>query len=91
MLDMHPNYLSRLLNQKTKHNFSAFINKHRVAHFKKIAGSPEKQHLTLLGLAFESGFNSKTIFNTCFKKETGMSPREYIKKYGPRNKVSSAS
>jgi AraC-like DNA-binding protein len=39
----------------------------------------KNRKLTIEGMAFESGFNSKTVFNTCFKKETGLTPSQYLK------------
>ena len=63
-----------------KMNFNEFINQYRVEAFKKISKDPSKAHITLIGLAFECGFNSKTVFNTYFKKETGMTPKEFLKR-----------
>ncbi|MCP4439716.1 MAG: helix-turn-helix domain-containing protein [Aureispira sp.] len=79
MISIHPNNLSELLNEKMGENFSAYINHYRVEWFKEIAKLPENSHLSLLGLAYECGFNSKTAFNTFFKKETGMTPKRYLK------------
>ncbi len=79
LVEIHPNQLSWLLNQKMEKNFNEFINHYRVKHFKNLAGDPDNAHISLLGLAYESGFNSKTVFNTYFKKETGMTPSEYLK------------
>lgn len=79
MIDLHPNKLSELLNEKVGKNFSGFINHYRVEMFKKMVTDPQNAHLSILGIAFESGFNSKTAFNTFFKKETGMTPKQYLK------------
>lgn len=79
MLQIHPNKLSELLNNKIGKNFSEFINYYRVERFKELAILPQNKHLSLLGIAYESGFNSKTSFNTFFKKETGMTPKAYLK------------
>ena len=79
LIDLHPNYLSELLNEKIGKNFSEYINHFRVETFKELAQQPKNAHLSLLGLAYESGFNSKTAFNTFFKKETGMTPKQYLK------------
>lgn len=76
-LDWHPNKLSQLLNDKIGKNFSEYINHYRVHTFMQLAQQPNNAHLSLLGLAFESGFNSKTTFNTFFKKETGMTPKQW--------------
>lgn len=75
----HPNQLSWLLNERLGKNFNEFINHYRVATFKKLATDPANAHISLLGLAYESGFNSKTVFNTYFKKETGLTPKAFLK------------
>lgn len=80
-IDIHPNQLSWLINEHLGKNFNEFINQLRVEHFKKIALDPSNSHISLIGLAFESGFNSKTVFNTTFKKETGMTPKQYQKSH----------
>ena len=77
-LGLPPNHLSQLLNEGFQKNFSEYINSWRVITFQKKVADPANQHLTLLALAFESGFNSKTAFNTFFKKITGMTPRAYV-------------
>ncbi|MFK8005838.1 MAG: helix-turn-helix domain-containing protein, partial [Saprospiraceae bacterium] len=79
LINLHPNYLSELLNEKIGKNFSEYINHFRVETFKTLAQEPKNTHLSLLGLAYESGFNSKTAFNTFFKKETGMTPKQFLK------------
>ena len=75
----HPNYLSRLINECTGHNFAEYTNSYRLAAFAQKAQNPAKQQLTLLALAYECGFNSKTVFNTYCKKATGMTPSTYWK------------
>jgi AraC-like DNA-binding protein len=77
-LRMHPNQLSWLINEKTSKNFNQFINSYRVKAFQEKALNPDFSHLSMLGLAFESGFNSKTVFNTYFKKEVGMPPKAWV-------------
>ena len=77
--DIHPNQLSWLLNEKFGKNFNDFINHFRVEIFKTLAKDPKNKHLTLMALAYDSGFNSKTVFNTYFKKETGFTPKEFVK------------
>jgi adenylate cyclase len=79
-VNIHPNQLSWLLNEIIGKNFNEFVNHYRVEAFKKISKDPSKAHITLIGLAFECGFNSKTVFNTYFKKETGMTPKEFLKR-----------
>jgi AraC-like DNA-binding protein len=79
LVGIHPNKLSWLINQKMNKNFNEFVNHYRVEHFKRLAGDPDNAHISLIGLAYESGFNSKTVFNTYFKKETGRTPSAYLK------------
>lgn len=79
MLDLSPNQLSQLLNEVFNKNFSEFVNGYRLEEFKSKVGNDKLQHLTLLALAYDSGFNSKTVFNSFFKKSTGMTPKSYLK------------
>jgi AraC-like DNA-binding protein len=72
--------LSWLLNNEYNLNFFQFINGYRVLEVKRALLSGRHKQLNILGIAFNSGFNSKTTFNTAFKKETGLSPTEFIKK-----------
>ena len=81
-VEIHPNKLSWLLNECLGKNFNEFINFYRIEYFKKLALNPKNSHISLIGLAYESGFNSKTVFNTYFKKETGMTPKEFLKQNG---------
>lgn len=80
MIDMHPNHLSQVLNETLGQNFAEYVNTFRLEDFKKKAQDPANQHLTILALALDSGFNSKTVFNTFFKKKMGMTPSAYWKK-----------
>lgn len=77
-LKIHPNYLSQVINEREKTNFYDFVNRYRIEEFKQIASNPKNRHLTLLALAFECGFNSKSSFNRYFKKSTGQTPSEYF-------------
>lgn len=78
-VEIHPNQLSWLLNEKFGRNFNDFINHYRIEVFKSLALDPGNSHISLIGLAYESGFNSKTVFNTYFKKEMNMTPKEFLK------------
>ncbi len=78
-IDLHPNKLSWLMNEVIGLNFSEYVNGLRLATFQTKAGKPEYEHLTILGLAYECGFNSKTVFNEFFKKSTGQTPSAWLK------------
>ncbi|UKB79342.1 AraC family transcriptional regulator [Chryseobacterium sp. MEBOG07] len=79
LLDVHPNVLSQAINSIENKNFYDYINRQRIDEFKRIAVLPENEKFTILSLAFESGFNSKTSFNRNFKKYMNCSPREFLK------------
>jgi AraC-like DNA-binding protein len=70
---------SFLINETAKDNFYNFINKYRVEEAKRLLASAKMEQLNILGIAFASGFNSKTTFNTTFKKIVGISPSQYSK------------
>jgi AraC-like DNA-binding protein len=78
-INVHPNTLSQIINSVEQKSFYEYINDLRVEEFKKLIAIPHNQKFTLLSLAFESGFNSKTAFNRNFKKATNLSPTEYLK------------
>lgn len=78
-LNVHPNVLSQVINSVEEKNFYDYINSQRVEEFKRLILLPENQKFTLLSVAFECGFNSKTAFNRNFKKVTGLSPSEFLK------------
>ncbi|RAJ25091.1 helix-turn-helix protein [Gelidibacter algens] len=79
LMDVHPNNLSQVINTFEEKNFYDYINSKRIDFFKKIIKSPESKKYTILSLAFDCGFNSKSSFNKYFKKETNLTPTEYIK------------
>lgn len=78
-LNILPNKLSWLLNNCIGKNFNEFINHYRIEAFKSLANDPVNANITIIGLAYDCGFNSKTVFNTYFKKETGLTPKEFLK------------
>jgi AraC-like DNA-binding protein len=71
--------LSELLNKHLDTNFYDFVNGYRIIAFKEKVADNSYAHLTLLALAYESGFKSKTSFNRVFKQRTGLSPSAYKK------------
>lgn len=78
-LGLSPNQLSLVLNEGLGKNFNSFVNHYRIEEFKRIAKVPDHSNMTIVGLAYECGFNSKTVFNTYFKQETGLTPSEFLK------------
>lgn len=79
MIPTNNKKLSSFINQHLSTTFYEMINAHRVEAVKQKMNDNACQHLTLLGIAYDSGFNSKTSFNRIFKKETGLSPSTYKK------------
>lgn len=80
MLKMSRNQLSAMINHGTGRNFYDFINTYRVEHFKRELFKAGNNHLSILGIALNCGFNSKTTFNKVFKSQTGLTPSLYKKK-----------
>ncbi|WP_084050498.1 helix-turn-helix domain-containing protein [Aquimarina macrocephali] len=80
LLNMKPKLVSLKINQNYSQNFYDLVNSYRVNEFKQLAKSYNFQKFSVLGLAFESGFNSKSTFNNAFKKITQLTPTQYIKK-----------
>lgn len=78
-LNIHPNTLSQVINSVEQKNFFDYVNTLRIEEFKQSITNPDNQKYTLLSLAYECGFNSKTSFNRNFKNLTGKSPSEYLK------------
>ncbi|SFW83510.1 putative ABC transport system permease protein [Chitinophaga sancti] len=89
-LTIHPHELSRIINTGLDKNFSDFISEFRVREVVLKMHDPACDQLTLLAIAYESGFNSKTTFNRVFKEMTGKTPVEYknmLKKEVPIDKL----
>ena len=78
-LEVKEKELSRLINECGDVNFYQFINKYRIEKFKELIQSPNAHHFTLLGLATEAGFSSKSTFYDAFKKMEGMTPKQFEK------------
>ncbi|MGE8514320.1 MAG: helix-turn-helix domain-containing protein [Chryseobacterium culicis] len=79
VLEVHPNVLSQVINSMEQKNFYDYINRQRIEEFKRTVVLQENQKYTILSLAFECGFNSKTSFNRNFKKYMNCSPTEFLK------------
>ena len=73
-----PNYqVSQAINDGMKKNFYDLVNGYRVEEAKRLLLDPKNKNFTILSMGFEAGFNSKTTFNTVFKKFTGFTPTEF--------------
>lgn len=70
--------LSKIINSGFNKNFNDFINEYRVNTFKEKLNLGEHKQLSLLGIAYDCGFNSKATFNRVFKKITQISPTEFL-------------
>jgi AraC-like DNA-binding protein len=79
IVEVHPNYLSQVINSKEKKSFYDLINEMRVDEFIKQTSQPSSLQYTLLAISFDCGFNSKASFNRNFKKYTGLTPRDFVK------------
>jgi AraC-like DNA-binding protein len=72
-----PQYLSQVLNTCLNKNFFDFINSYRIKESKNLLSGQASNNKTILEILYESGFNSKSVFNTAFKKHTGMTPSQF--------------
>jgi len=77
MLDVSPHHLSQVMNSKLNKTFFDYVNEHRVVEAKKMLTAPESGRFSILGIAMDAGFNSKSAFYTAFKKHTGMTPTQF--------------
>jgi AraC-like DNA-binding protein len=78
-IEVQPHQLSKIINKEFHSNFFEFVNSYRVEEFKKKVCSEEFKNLTILGIALECGFNSKSSFNRIFKESTGITPGDYLR------------
>ncbi len=78
LLKVKPEILSEVLNSSLNQNFFDFINKYRIEEFKIKCLSKGNKHLSVMGIAYECGFNSKAAFYRAFNKFEGISPTAYI-------------
>jgi len=79
-LSLSTKHLSQVINQSFNKNFFDFINAYRVQEVQQILKESRDHKLTVLEAMYQAGFNSKSSFNTAFKKETGQTPTEFRKK-----------
>jgi AraC-like DNA-binding protein len=77
-LKTNASVISKTINQGFQMNFNDFVNQYRIKEVKKAFEKGEHKKSTLLGIAYDCGFNSKATFNRAFKKNTGLSPKDYL-------------
>jgi AraC-like DNA-binding protein len=78
-LAISPHHLSQIINERLNQNFFDFINAHRIEEAKRMLVDPDKKHYSILAISEEVGFNSKSAFNTAFRKYANMTPSEFRK------------
>lgn len=76
-IEMPVRDLSLLINHHLNQHFFDFVNEYRIQRAMKILKDPTKKELTILEILYEVGFNSKSSFNTAFKKYTNLTPTKY--------------
>jgi AraC-like DNA-binding protein len=77
--NISPRYLSQVLNENLKQNFFDYINSHRIEESKRLLREKKIQGKTVYEVLLDAGFNSKSSFNSAFKRYTGMTPTSFIR------------
>jgi len=83
--------LSQTINSRLRKNFVDFVNFYRIEEAKRLLSEPGASGKTILEIAYEAGFNSKSVFNKAFKRHAGMPPKEFRKKAGLGEKTAAFS
>lgn len=78
-VNLSKNDLTELLNNHLGKNFFSFVNEYRLAAVIERLENPDYDHFTIISIAYDCGFNSKSTFNNLFKQHTGLTPSEYKK------------
>lgn len=78
-------FLSEIINEHMGKNFYTLVNDYRIDEVKRRLVDPQYKNLTILAIAYDSGFNAKSSFNTIFKEKTGVTPSEYLKQVSSRS------
>ena len=79
--EIPPRSLSYIINNSLNQTFFDFINRYRVSEAQRLLSDSASNIKTILDILYEVGFNSKSVFNTAFKKHTYMTPSNYRKKH----------
>jgi AraC-like DNA-binding protein len=86
-LAVSPHHLSQTINEQLNQNFIDFINAYRIEEAKRMLVDPAKKHYSILAVSEGVGFNSKSAFNTAFKKHVNMTPSEFRKVIAANGKL----
>jgi len=78
-MNISTNHLSQVINENLERNFFDFVNGYRVKLVVKKMRDPSNKKYTILSLAYDCGFNSKSSFNSIFKKHKGLTPTEFLR------------
>jgi len=79
-LSLTPHVVSQVINEQLSCNFNDFINSYRVEEAKRMLNDPAMKNITVASIAYDSGFNTLSAFNTAFKKFTGLTPSQFRNK-----------
>jgi len=90
-LSIKPRLLSQAINDILGQNFYDFINRYRINEAARLLTHPQDDKITILEVLYEVGFNSKSSFNTLFKKYTGLTPTAFRRKQSAENLSESRS
>lgn len=85
LLSIPLHHLSQVINEKLQKNFNELINSYRIEEAKKKLIESDKKENSILEIAYDVGFNSKTVFNRAFKKYTGMTPSQFRKQFSKKD------
>ena len=80
-IDIHPNRVSYVINHVYKQSFCSLVNDYRLQYFRERIEEGALNNHSILELALEAGFSSKSTFNRVFKETTGLSPSEYARRH----------
>jgi AraC-like DNA-binding protein len=89
-LDIRPYRVSEILNRGLQTTFYDLVNGYRISKARELLLAPESAQFNLLGIAMESGFKSKSVFNEVFKKSTGKTPSQFRSGKMPESRHSDA-
>ena len=78
-LSLPPHCISQVINRCLNQNFYIFVNSYRIEESKRMLEETTERKKTVLEILYETGFNSKSTFNHVFKKQTGMTPTQYMR------------